>query len=114
MNEFKVKVGMFEGPLDLLLSLIEERKLHINDVSLAAVTDEYINYVKSLSELPVAQTANFILVASTLLLIKSQSLLPVLDLTPEEQGSIDDLERRLKLHKIFKELSPAAKKQIGR
>ena len=113
MKEFKVKIGMFEGPLDLLLNLIEERKLHINDVSLAAVTDEYINYVKSLSELPVAQTANFILVASTLLLIKSKSLLPVLDLTPEEQGSIDDLERRLKLHKLFKDLSRVVKEQFG-
>ena len=111
--EYQVKLGMFEGPLDLLLTLIENRKLHINDVSLAAVTDDYINYVKSLSELPVAQTANFILVASTLLLIKSKSLLPVLELTEEEQGSIDDLERRLKLYKLFKELSRTIKNNFG-
>ena len=113
VDEFKVKVGMFEGPLDLLLNLIEERKLHINDVSLASVTDDYINYVKSLEELPVAQTANFILVASTLLLIKSKSLLPALDLTEEERGSIDDLERRLKLHKLFKGLSRTLQEQFG-
>jgi len=113
MDEFKVKVGLFEGPLDLLLNLIEERKLHINDVSLASVTDDYINYVKSLGELPVAQTANFILVASTLLLIKSKSLLPSLELTEDEQGNIDDLERRLKLHKLFKELSRTVKENFG-
>ena len=104
MNAYVVKTDVFEGPLDLLLQLIEKRKLFINDVSLATVTDDYLSYVESQKK-SVGQTANFVLVASTLLLIKSKSLLPVLELTEEEEQSIEDLERRLKLYKHFRELS---------
>ncbi len=104
-TSFQVKTGQFEGPLDVLLSLIEKRKFYINDISLAQVADDYIAYVQNLSQFPVASTANFILIASTLLLIKSKSLLPTLELTEEESGSIEDLEERLKLYKRYKELS---------
>jgi len=113
-NTFTIKTGFFEGPLELLLDLIERRKLLINDVSLASVTDDFLAYIKQQQELPVAQTANFILVASTLLLIKSKSLLPVLELTEEEEGSIRDLEERLRLYKRFKELSKDIQEQFGR
>ncbi len=107
MNEqsFTVKTDVFEGPLDLLLSLIEKRKLFINDISLAQVADDYINHVKALGSLPMDATAHFILVASTLLLIKSKSLLPSMPLTEEEVGSIEDLEHRLHEYKKYKELS---------
>ncbi len=111
---YTVKINAFEGPLDLLLTLIESRRLHINDISLSAVADDYLIYVQSQGELPIAETANFILVASTLLLIKSKSLLPVLELTEEEQGSIGDLERRLKLHKLFKDISILVQSRFGR
>ncbi len=76
-SDFKVKVGQFEGPLDLLLELIEKRKLHISDVPLSEVADEFIEYIKSFEEFPIADSADFILVASTLLLIKSKSLLQI-------------------------------------
>jgi segregation and condensation protein A len=112
--EYKVKTQVFEGPLDVLLSLIEKRKLFINDISLAKVADDYINYVKTLSEFPVDTTAHFILIASTLLLIKSKSLLPTLPLSLEEEASIDDLEHRLKLYKRFKELSQYVSKKFGK
>lgn len=105
LSAFVVKTPVFEGPLDLLLDLIEKRKLSINEVSLAKVADDYIAYVKTLSEFPVSMTAHFILIASTLLLIKSKSLLPSLSLSEEEQGSIADLERRLKLYQRARELS---------
>src|SRR3989344_9116880 len=95
-QQFHVKTEVFEGPLDLLLSLIEKHKLHINDVSLSKVTDDYISYVNAQVDFPMGQAADFILVASTLVLIKSKSLLPTLDLSKEEQGDIADLERRLK------------------
>jgi segregation and condensation protein A len=111
---FTVKQGSFEGPLDLLLDLIEKRKLHINEVSLAKVADDYISYVKNLSEFPVADSAQFVLIASTLLLIKSKSLLPTLDLTIEEQASIDDLNRRLKLYELMKRLSAGIKPIFGK
>lgn len=96
---------VFEGPLDLLLQLIEKRKLHINDISLAEITDDYLAHVKELEAFPLKEAAHFILIASTLVLIKSRSLLPSLVLTEEEEGDIQDLERRLKEYKRIKELS---------
>ncbi len=100
---FTVKTHSFEGPLDLLLDLIEKKKLFISDISLAKVTDDFISHVRQFENLPMAESAHFILVASTLLLIKSKSLLPELALTEEEKGDIQDLETRLKIYKRVKE-----------
>lgn len=102
---YHVKTEVFEGPLDLLLSLIEKRKLLINDIALASVADDFIGYIETHSEFPTAETANFIVIGSTLLLIKSKSLLPSLMLTDEEEEGIEDLEHRLTLYKKYKELS---------
>lgn len=103
--QYSVKTDVFEGPLDLLLSLIEKRKLLINDISLATVADDFIGYIEQHTEFPIGETAHFILIGSTLLLIKSRSLLPSLTLTQEEEASIEDLEHRLALYKRYKELS---------
>jgi len=111
---FTIKTEVFEGPLDLLLSLVEKRKLFINDISLAAVADDYISYIQRFQNLPVGHTANFILIASTLVLIKSKSLLPTLTLTEEEEGSIEDLQQRLKEYKRIKELSIHVKESFGK
>ncbi|OHA17636.1 MAG: hypothetical protein A2664_03375 [Candidatus Taylorbacteria bacterium RIFCSPHIGHO2_01_FULL_46_22b] len=113
-KSFTVKTPSFEGPLDLLLDLIEKRKLAINEVSLSKVADDYISYIQSLSEFPIASSAHFILIASTLLLIKSKSLLPSLALSEEEQGSIADLERRLKMYARARELSKHIRLRFGR
>lgn len=106
---YKVRQGTFEGPLELLLSLIEQKKFFINEISLAEVTNDYISYVKSLSDTPsdkhIADVSYFILVSATLILIKSKSLLPNLALTDDETEKITDLETRLKLYKIIKEAS---------
>lgn len=111
---YTVKTQVFEGPLELLLNLIEKRKLFISDISLAAVADDYIEHVNKQEDFPMASTADFILVASTLVLIKSKSLLPTLDLSSEEQESIDDLEKRLKLHQRMKELALHISKSFGK
>ncbi len=115
MNEgaFTIKTEVFEGPLDLLLSLIEKRKLFISDISLARVADDYISYVKNIGQFPIGMTANFILIASTLLLIKSKSLLPNLSLTEEEQGSIEDLEQRLTIYKRVQDVSKHIAEKFG-
>lgn len=104
-SEYQVKTHIFEGPLDTLLSLIEKRKLFINDISLAQVADDYIAYVKSLENFPIADSAHFILIASTLVLIKSKSLLPTLTLSEEEEHNIEDLEARLREYQKYKALS---------
>lgn len=112
-ENFKIKTEVFEGPLDLLLSLVEKRKLFINDISLAKVTDDYIGHVQQFDKLPIGDSAQFILVASTLLLIKSRSLLPTLTLTEEEEEGIQDLETRLKIYKRIKDASVHVKNLFG-
>lgn len=112
-QDFKVKAGEFEGPLDLLLDLVEKRKLHVSQVSLAQVADEYVGYLKSHSNIPMGEMANFILVASTLMLIKSIALLPTLEITSEEQAGIEELERRLKALEEVRRLSDGVKERFG-
>jgi len=92
--KFILKQGDFEGPLELLLELIEKEKLAISDISLAKVTDEYVTYVKQLDRIDPEALAEFLLIAAQLILIKSRSLLPNIQLTDEEE-TIGDLEKRL-------------------
>lgn len=91
--------------MEVLLELIEKRKLLINDISLSAVTDEYIARVGAMPHLPVGETAEFISLAATLLLIKSRSLLPNLQLSEEESCDIKELQYRLAIYQIIKEAS---------
>lgn len=112
-DAFKVRTDAFEGPLDLLLSLIEKRKLFINDIALSKVTDDFIAHIQNFEKLPMADSAQFILIASTLLLIKSKSLLPALTLTEEEQTDIADLETRLKIYQRIKDASVNIKDIFG-
>ena len=112
-SEYQVRTHIFEGPLDTLLSLIEKRKLFINDISLAQVADDYIAYIKSLEDFPIADSAHFILIASTLVLIKSKSLLPTLTLSLEEEQNIDDLEVRLREYQKYKALSRHLKERFN-
>ena len=102
---YQLTLEKFSGPLGLLLSLVEEDKLSVNEIVLADVADKYIAYLKSLEEMPKEELAEFLVIASTLMLIKSRSLLPNLKLTEEEELDIKELERRLKTYKFFKELS---------
>ncbi len=111
---YKIKLEKFEGPLDLLLSLIEKRKLFINEISLAKITDDYIQFIQNLGQFNLADSAQFILIASTLILIKSRSLLPSLALTEEEESSIDTLESRLKIYKEIRDLSTHIKERFGK
>ena len=120
-STYTVKTRVFEGPLDLLLELVTKRKLFVNDVSLAEVTDDFIRYIED-PELQQAEygaghlgvMAEFILIASTLMLIKSRSLLPMLQLTEDEEVAIHDLEDRLALYARIKELSAQLKPLFGR
>ncbi|OHA58639.1 MAG: hypothetical protein A2571_02625 [Candidatus Vogelbacteria bacterium RIFOXYD1_FULL_44_32] len=110
---FALKLDDFEGPLDLLLQLIEKRKLHISKVNIAAVTDDYIAYLSQFEHLPKHETADFLVVASTLMLIKSSSLLPNLNLTTEEETDAAELERRLKLYQYIQEVAQKLKNIYG-
>jgi segregation and condensation protein A len=113
-NTFKIKTEIFEGPLDLLLSLIEKRKLLINDISLAKVADDFIAHLQNREQFPIKDASDFLVIASTLLLIKSKSLLPTLNLTEEEKTDMHDLELKLKIYKKIKDLSLHIKSGFGK
>ena len=111
---YKIKTEVFEGPLEVLLGLIEKRKLFINEISLAAITDDYITYVRGLKTSDISDYTSFISVAATLILIKSRSLIPNLELTTEEESDVASLEHRLELYKLIKEIGVDIAEQFGK
>lgn len=111
---FSIKTDSYEGPFEVLLNLIEERKLLINDLALASITEDFIAHVKNQSAFPVEQTANFIQIAATLLLIKSKSLIPDLELTEDENADVEDLKRRLAAYEKVREASRELSKIFGK
>ncbi len=111
---FIIQAQGHEGPLELILELIEKRKLHVNELSLSQVTDDFITYVRSHEAFPMEDATNFIGVAATLLLIKSRSLLPELELSTEEEEDVDDLKRRLEQYEKAREAARALGQLFGR
>lgn len=100
---FKVELEKFSGPLGLLLNMIEQEKLDITEISLAKIADSYVLHIKSLDNIVVDEVADFLLIASKLLWLKSKTLLPYLN--PEEEEDLDELENQLKMYKEFSEAS---------
>jgi segregation and condensation protein A len=102
---YQVTLPVFEGPLDLLLHLIERQELDITEVSLAQVTNQYVEYLAQLSERDPDTLADFLVVAAKLLLIKSRVLLPQPPAAPlpEEEEDGRDLVRQLIEYKKYKE-----------
>ena len=116
-QDFTVKTPIFEGPLEVLLGMVEKRKLFISDIALSQVADDYISHVQKIQtdgKYPMAEVAQFILIASTLLLIKSKSLLPNLNLTLEEEQNVNDLEIRLKIYQRLRNASEHIQKNFGK
>jgi len=114
MQKFSLATENFQGPLEVLLDMIEGRKMSISDISLADVTDAYLAYVETLPQLPLGETAQFILVASTLLLIKSRALLPELELSEDERESVQELERRLARLRLIRQTAKTLRKEWGK
>ncbi len=104
---YQLALEKFSGPLDMLLNLVEEQKLSINEISLAQVADQYISYLKTVESLSKEELATFLVIAATLILIKSRSLIPGVPISEEEHLDIAELERRLKSYKFFKQLAGA-------
>lgn len=102
---YHVSLPVFEGPLDLLLHLIEGRELDITKVSLAAVTDQYLEYIGTLEKLEAEKLADFLVIAAKLILIKSRMLLPQppeVAHEDEEEDVGDELVRRLIEYRRFR------------
>jgi len=101
--DYQIVLDKFSGPLDLLLQLIEQEELDISQVSLAKVTDQYLAYLDANKDLPAGELADFLTVATKLLVIKSKLLLP--QLADEEEDSAEQLEAQLKMYKEYLEAS---------
>ena len=102
---YQVKLEKFEGPLELLLELIEKEKLSITELNLACVADQYLEYIRDNQNIHLENLADFLSVAAKLILIKSRALLPILKFSDEEEEEIEDLAQQLLEYKKFKEIS---------
>lgn len=106
----KVKIQQFEGPLDLLLSLIEEEKLDVTEISLAHVTEQFLQYMRTQTSLSPSELADWLNIAAKLLVIKSRVLLPSLAFSAEEEQEATDLTWQLYQYKLYKEAAKALRK----
>ena len=106
-SDYKVKLEIFEGPLDLLLYLIKRDELDIYEISLERITRQYLEYLQAFKELNIDVAGEFVVMAANLIYLKSRSLLPVDQQPPEEDAEEDDprwdLIRQLIEYKKFKE-----------
>jgi segregation and condensation protein A len=106
-SDYKVKLEVFEGPLDLLLYLIKRDEIDIYDISIERITRQYLEYLQAFKELKIDVAGEFVVMAANLIYLKSRSLLPLDQQPPEEDAEEDDprwdLIRQLIEYKKFKE-----------
>jgi segregation and condensation protein A len=96
----EIKLEKFQGPLALLLKLIEKEELDITEIGLASICDKYIYYIENNKQIKTEEMADFLYIAAKLLYIKSKALLPYL-YNEEEETEIDDLKLQLRMYKEF-------------
>ncbi len=107
-KKYSIKIDNFEGPLDLLCYLIDKNKMNIYDVNLTEITEQYIEYLNAMEQLNLEIASEFIVMASTLLYLKSKKLLPKQE-EEEEEITEEELIRRIIEYKKFKEISKVLK-----
>lgn len=107
-NKYAIKIDNFEGPLDLLCHLIDKNKMNIYDINLSEITDQYIEYLNEQEKLNLEIASEFLVMASTLLFLKSKNLLPKQE-EEEEELTEEELIRRIIEYKKFKEISKTLK-----
>lgn len=108
MNSFSVSQESFSGPLGILLELLDKRELEIKDVNLAKIADDYLAYMDS-SDVSGEELADFLLIASRLIYLKSKELMPYLRIDEEEEG-VASLEDQLRLYRMFVEAAEGVEK----
>ncbi len=108
-KKYSIKIDNFEGPLDLLCYLIDKNKMNIYDVNLTEITNQYIEYLNAMEEMNLEIASEFIVMASTLLYLKSKNLLPKKQEEEEEEITEEELIRRIIEYKKFKEISKILK-----
>lgn len=108
-KSLQIKVENFEGPLDLLCHLIDKNKMDIYDINLDAITDQYLEYINKLKEQKLGISSEFLVMASSLILIKSKGLLPNPNDQEEEELTEEELIRRIVEYKRYKEITASLK-----
>ena len=103
-NKYAIKIENFEGPLDLLVHLIDKNKMNIYDVNLSQITDQYIEYINAMEKMNLEITSEFLIMASTLLYIKSKNLLPN-EVDDEKELTEEELLQRIIEYKRYKDVS---------
>lgn len=103
-KKYSIKIDNFEGPLDLLIYLIEKNKMDIYDIQLSEITDQYIEYLNAMEKLNLEIASEFLVMASSLLFLKSKRLLPK-DENETEELTEEELIRRIIEYKKYKEIS---------
>ena len=107
-KKYAIKVENFEGPLDLLCHLIDKNKMNIYDIKLSDITDQYIEYINKMEQMNLEVTSEFLIMASTLLYLKSKTLLPK-ETEDEEELTEEELLQRIIDYKRYKEISKKLK-----
>ena len=102
-NKYAIKLENFQGPLDLLCTLIEKNKMNIYDINLNEITDQYISYINKMEQMNLEVTSEFLTMASTLLYIKSKKLLPNRQ-EEDEEITEEELIRRIVEYKKYKDI----------
>ena len=102
MGDYNYKLDVFEGPLDLLLHLIEKHKIEITDIPIVEITSQYLEYLDNWNHFDIHYSSEFLVMASTLLQIKSRMLLPKVEPEPDEsEDPRDELVAKLELSKLY-------------
>lgn len=107
-KKYAIKIENFEGPLDLLCHLIDKNKMNIYDIKLSEITDQYIEYIDQMEQMNLEVTSEFLIMASTLLYIKSKNLLPT-EVEDERELTEEELLQRIIEYKKYKEISKKMK-----
>ena len=107
-KKYSIKIDNFEGPLDLLIYLIEKNKMKIDEINLTEITDQYIEYLNEMEKLDLEIASEFLVMASTLLYLKSKNLLPKQEIE-EEELTEEELIRKIIEYKKYKEISKKLK-----
>ena len=106
VTSYNIDTPVYQGPLDLLLQLIESAELDITSLALAQVTEQYLKHLEKLTDLPADEISAFLVIAAKLIQIKSEALLPTQSSLREEEEDIgDELARQLIAYKRYKEIA---------
>ncbi len=113
MEKIQYKLSAFEGPLDLLLTLIQKNKVSIWDIPVAEITEQYLDAIEGIEEEEIDNTSEFLVLAAQLLWIKSRMLLPKDEDDEDDEDPREDLARRLAEYQAYKEASQKLRKTEG-